>query len=362
MKILFVNFAAEWGGGEGWTLRSATGLKRIGHEIHVIGREDSPFVERALQTELITSSLRVNIDYDPLNIFYIQSYLKQHTIEAVIVHHNKDVRIAGVAAKLRKIPVIHRNGFPVIHDNFRHKITCRFIDRILTNSANIRDRYLSYGWVNKIPIDVVPNGVVFPQPNSLTRDFWSSLGFEENSLIAYYAGRLTQIKRVSTVIKAFKKLPPESKWCLVIAGTGSEENNLKMLVSENRLEDRIKFLGFVENSSEYAAISDLAVLPSADEGMPNALMEAMAHAVPVAATPVGDVPLLLDNGNAGTLLPLDNIEKWEKLFLEFEHSTEKFRNIGKTGEARVRSLFSFDKMIQGIDASIASAIENDYSS
>jgi glycosyltransferase involved in cell wall biosynthesis len=357
MKILFINFAAEWGGGEGWTLRSAVGLYAKGHKVHIIGRENSPFVKRASETELHVSSLNVGIDYGPKNVLKIRSYLKRHIIEAVIVHHNKDVRIGGVAAKLSGVPVVHRNGFPVIHNNFRHKITSRFVDRILTNSSNIRDRYLSYKWMNRIPIDVVPNGIVFPQPNSLTRGFWTKQGVADNSLIAYYSGRLTQTKRVSTLIQAFNRLPEESRWILAIAGKGSEEKVLKDMVTEMKLDNKIKFIGFVENSSEIAAISDISVLPSADEGMPNALMEAMAQGVPVGATPVGDVPLLLDNGKVGLLLPLDDVNEWKNLFLKYENSPEIFQTFGLKGQDRIRSFFSFDKMIEGIEATLIAVTE-----
>ncbi|MCK4306405.1 MAG: glycosyltransferase, partial [Candidatus Eisenbacteria sp.] len=305
MKITFLNLAAadDWGGGEQWTLRAARGLLQRGHSVNVIGRQGRGMAERARASGLDADSVPVGCDYAPHTVLAIYRLLRRHRPDVLVVHHNKDVRTGGVAANLAGIPVLHRNGFPILRNNPRHRLTYRLTNRILTNSHRIRERYLTYGWIDPDRIDVVPNGIQLSprtdvEDRSQIRAAW---GIGPDNLLAVYAGRLTGIKRVADLLEAFAALGRQSRWRLVVMGRGSEETQLRRRANGDDLRSRIRILGFRSDAALQFHAADLLVLPSSEEGMPNALMEAMAIEVPVAATPVGDVPFLLDQGKAGWL-------------------------------------------------------------
>jgi len=354
MKTTFVNFASEWGGGEGWTVNSLLGLKSRGHDVSLVARSSSPIAERAVRAGIQTFTLDISFDYNPKTIAKLAALYHHLGTEVVVVHFPKDVRTAGVAAKLRGLPVVHRNGFPIYQNTIRHRVTAKFVDRILTNSARIRDTYNSFGWFSKLPVDVVPNGVVAPDKPSERKP--ELLGFAKNDLVACYAGRLTEIKRVTDLLSAFSTLESGNRWKLAILGEGAEAANLRQECKQLKVEDRVVFHGFVDNAADLAGCADLVLLPSTDEGMPNALMEAMVRGVPVAATPVGDVPLLLDEGKAGFLLPPRNPGEWTNLLIRLEKDENLRTKMGRAGRERMLRLFSYDRMIEGIEASLLTAM------
>ncbi len=359
MRITFLNLASDagWGGGERWTLYTAKGLMDRGHNVMVVGRSGSMMTVGAFELSLPTRSVPAGIDYSPLTIACLLSLLRRERPNILVVHHNKDVRTGGVAAKLCGIRVVHRNGFPIIHNNWRHRLTQRFVDRILTNARRIRDRYLDYGWIEGNLIDVVPNGIKIPDNFPGREEIRRSWGVTDNDLVAYYAGRVTKVKRVHDLIEAWRLLPEHSNWRLVIAGEGSELESLKSMTHNYGLDGHIRFLGFLKKANLSAVAADLAVLPSADEGMPNALMEAMVCGVPVAATPVGDVPELLNDGDAGWLLPVSDRESWTELLTLLEERPEELKEMGVKGEDRVKNYFTFERMIDGVEASLRRALE-----
>lgn len=119
-------------------------------------------------------------------------------------------------------------------------------------------------------------------------------------------GRLNQQKNHALLIRAFAciaaKYPQEN---LLIYGKGSLEEELKQLIISLHLEDRVHLMGLNTQVEKVLAQAKVFVLSSDYEGMPNALMEAVAVGVPSIATdcPCGGPRLLIKNGQNGVLFP-----------------------------------------------------------
>lgn len=358
MKIVFCNFTLDenWGGGENWTLYTSCGLSGLLHTVHVVGLNNSRLINKAKSCGLTTFSLNSATDYSLKSITRLFLYFRRVLPDVVVVHHNRDVRTAGVAAKLLSIPVVHRNGFPILRNNIRHRFSSQFTDRILTNSSRIKTTYSSFGWIKPHKIDVIPNGITPPgkteSPSNLPRR-------APGSFIALYSGRLTGVKRVSDLIEAWASLPSDSSWQLWIMGKGSEESRLRRLVASRKIESRVLFLGYREDSKIISGCADLLLLPSEEEGMPNSLMEAMIRKTAVAATPVGDVTYLLDDGSCGFLFPVGKPDAIADLLKDLEKNPAKLREISIKGFDRVSSCFTMDKMLSGIEESLYKAIKSD---
>ncbi len=355
MRILFANLAIDWGGGERWTLTAARGLAGRGHDVSVAGRAGNELIERARLAGLRTSTLPVSVDYAPATIIAAWRLLRRRRPDVVVVHQNKDLRTVAPAARLAGAAVVHRNGFPILRNTPGHRFASRFAHRILTNSQQIKDRYVAYGWMHPERIDVVPNGVepAVAAPRESLRSSW---GAGPTDLVAVYAGRLTATKRAGDLLEAVAALPASTRWRLVILGSGSQETLLRERASSADLKNRVHFAGFRPEAAREIGGADLAVLPSSQEGMPNALMEAMAAGVPVAGTPVGDVRLLLDEGKAGWLVPVDDVPAWTRLLTELEAQASQLAVMGARGQRRVREEFTVERMLDGTEACLRRAI------
>jgi glycosyltransferase involved in cell wall biosynthesis len=360
VRVLFVNLAADtdWGGGENWTLAAAAGLAQRGHAVRVAGRSGGSMETRARARGLDGASLPVAFDYAPATIAAAMRLLRRDRSEAVVVHHNKDVRTAGLAARLLGIAVVHRNGFPILKNTLRHRATYRIVDRILTNSERIRERYAAYGWIDPGRIDVVPNGIDPPKPMAAARHAMRmAWGVRTpDDLLAVYAGRLSGTKRVGDLLEGFAGLPQSSRWRLAVLGAGSRERELRGRAEQPDLRHRVHLLGHFDEAASLLVTADLVVLASSEEGMPNALMEAMAAGVPVAATPVGDVPDLLGDGSAGWLVPVGDPPAWTALLTRLEEDPQARSETAARGKARIEERYSFDAMIDGVERSLCAAI------
>lgn len=134
-------------------------------------------------------------------------------------------------------------------------------------------------------------------------------------------GRLVAQKNFLTLIRALKYIENTS---LTVLGEGPLKKRLSK--EANRLRVLVNFEGYVENVTDYLASSDLFVLPSLWEGLPNSIMEAMALKKAVIAADVGDVERLIDSMN-GFLLkdPLDHKELHDKIVLLKHNKTMRLR-------------------------------------
>ncbi len=106
------------------------------------------------------------------------------------------------------------------------------------------------------------------------------------------------------LVEAFSRLAgefPSSR--LVLAGDGPEVGRARQTASARRLGDRVVFLGYRADVEAVYGALDLFVLNSTTEGLPNAVLEAMAFGVPVVATAVGGTPELVHDRETGLLVP-----------------------------------------------------------
>jgi len=182
-------------------------------------------------------------------------------------------------------------------------------DIIQTISNYLGDFARSMGYEREVV--VVPNGVdtahfgrEYPEQELFALK--NSLQKEENDIYVITASRLVVKNAVDDIIKSLDFLPNNVK--LLVLGQGYEEQNLKKLVLEKKLESRVKFLGFISHNDlpKYLKISDVFIRPSISEGFGNSFVEAMAAGIPVVATPVGGIVDFLKNEETGIFCEVRN--------------------------------------------------------
>ncbi|MGH7632266.1 MAG: glycosyltransferase, partial [Gemmatimonadaceae bacterium] len=140
-------------------------------------------------------------------------------------------------------------------------------------------------------VTVVPNGIPFRSGNrALLR---RELGVGDDELLIVAIGNLYPVKGHSVLLRALAELPrgaSAESWHLAIAGRGGEESALRALARESGLEQQVHLLGFRSDVPDILAAADVFVMPSLSEGLPLALVEAMAASLPVIASDVGGIP------------------------------------------------------------------------
>lgn len=146
------------------------------------------------------------------------------------------------------------------------------------------------------------------------------------------AGRLSSQKNFKLLIEAFSKIEKKhADYKLSLYGKGPLEDELKQQVKDLSLQDKVEFMGYVSDMPSAIQNASLFVLSSNYEGMPNALMEAMALGIPSISTdcPCGGPNFLIDDGENGSLVPVGDSDAMasamDKL-LDSSELREKYSN------------------------------------
>jgi glycosyltransferase involved in cell wall biosynthesis len=178
--------------------------------------------------------------------------------------------------------------------------------RVLVMSEEMRGRVLSRG-LDPTRVEVVSNGVDASEFRPLDRAAArTALGIAPDARVAVCVSRLSAEKGIDVLVDAMARTDPALS--LFVVGDGAERAALAARTRAAGLDGRVTFVGTRahEEISRWLAAADIAVLPSRTEGMPNAVLEALACGRPVVATAVGGTRELIRDPSLGRLVPPDD--------------------------------------------------------
>lgn len=161
---------------------------------------------------------------------------------------------------------------------------------------------------------------------------------------AVTVGRLIPLKRIDQLVEALIQIPELS---LVVIGEGPEQERLEALAKRLGVSERVYFAGSRSKAETYGlmAACDFFVLNSIHEGLPHAVLEAMALGLPVAATAVGGIPEVVKDGETGILVPPEG-DGLIKALRRLVEDPEGRKAMAHAGRDWVRQQFSMEKMVQ----------------
>jgi glycosyltransferase involved in cell wall biosynthesis len=199
-----------------------------------------------------------------------------------------------------------------------------------------------FGWIhNAMPVTRLP---------PLNPELRRSLEVTEQDVLAVYVGRLTREKGLLDLCDALALLtaPVGKRLKVLLVGDGPDRPLL-----ERRREElppgRLMLAGRRLDVPELLAISDLFVLPSWHENLPNALLEAMHAGKAVIATRVGGCPEVVVPGQTGILVPPAAPEDLARALRELVLDEGLRRRYGAAGRARIESQFSMSRLVEQLD-------------
>ena len=174
-----------------------------------------------------------------------------------------------------------------------------------------------------------------------------SHGLAASDKVVVFVGRLEQAKGVVELVEALALLGQHSRSIrLVVIGDGSQRDVMAEKARRAGVLDQIVFAGWVAHDQlpDWLRASDVLALPSAHEGLPTAVLEALACGVPVVATPVGDVRRLVHDGSNGLLLdertPQALAQALDRVLAAGWPPEEVARSVGDYSAERIASLTS----------------------
>ena len=201
----------------------------------------------------------------------------------------------------------------------------------------------AYGLSN--PVSIIPNGV---SASLLERrkklQLSTELGLDGEHKTILFLSRLHPKKGPDTLLRAFSMIPQTTPLVLVIAGSDAGSgfaNKLRNLAQELGVQDRCFFIGEVRGEDKYRTLAgaDLFALPSYSEGLPVAVIEAMACGLPVCITPGCNLPDV-ERWEAGMILP-QQTEGFSQGICEMLHNPDRAREMGRNARRLVQAKFTW---------------------
>jgi glycosyltransferase involved in cell wall biosynthesis len=353
MNILFLNSLgkSKWGGGEKWMINAGKGLSSNGHKVTIACIPGSVIEKRARDAGLKTWPFTISADIAFWKIPSLKLFLLNNKIDVLICCQNKDVKIGARAARQVGIKAIFaRQGIQNLTNKKKYvKPFTRYIDGIITNTNSIKGSYEAFGWFPKDFIHVIYNGVEID--NSVAEiDLHTKYQLPEGSKVIFSAGRLDHQKGFDLLVEvAQMSRDRKLNWQFIIAGEGKLKESLNAQAQKLGVADIFHLIGFSNQVTSILKASDVFVLSSRYEGMPNALLEAMAAGKANVATGVNGAPELVEDGKTGFLVDTENTSQiFEKL-----HEILTNDDLRKTMESnalrRVKEHFTNEKMVDSLE-------------
>ena len=221
-------------------------------------------------------------------------------------------------------------------------LTLARYDAVVAVSPPLRDHCLAHG-VAARDLTYLPNGVDTDdyRPTLGQGAARRALGIAPERLVVGCVGRLSsekgQGRAVRTAARLARKFPQLE---LHLVGDGPDRARLEQMAAQLGIAERVKFWGWQTDTPRFYEAMDVMLLPSRTEGMPNAVLEAMAMNVPTVATDVGGVRDLLDGGRCGVVVTQDETE-WPAHLAPLLKDAAWRRELAAAARRRVTQRFSF---------------------
>lgn len=175
----------------------------------------------------------------------------------------------------------------------------------------------------------------------------SELGIPVDAFVIGSAGRLAPVKNYQMLIAASAKARIEGVPVhVVLFGEGAERSALAAQARSLGLEDNVSFLGWRTDLHRVVGALDVFVLTSISEGLPLALLEAMAAGVAIVSTAVGDIPQVVENGRSGHLVPGGDVGALSNRLRDLASDPAGRKSMAEFGRQVVVDKYSHDTMVQ----------------
>ena len=305
------------GGAEKVTVRLANAMSTLGIQVDLIVSSSGP-----LHGELVGRVNLVNLGTGRVltSLPKLVRYLKTQTPDAILstmMHGNLIAlwayKLAGVGGPIVVREVTTVSVCQASSGSLKQKSLIllarrfyRWSDAVVAPSHGVFEDLLRLKLAAANKLHVIYNPVVDASLFSRAREPVDHPWFQnKRCAIIIAVGRLVAAKDYTTLVQAFSLVRQTENVRLVILGDGIERPRLLQLIHQLQLQEDVSLLGFVVNPYAFMSRSDVYVLSSRWEGMPNALIEALALGVPAVSTNCPSGPReILEGGRLGRLVPV----------------------------------------------------------
>jgi len=330
-RILFLVTSGDIGGAQRNVLFAAQKSKKEGFGVSV-GTGSQGFLTGELAKKGIPVVFFKNLKrslnpiFTILFILELRRFLKKENIDIIKFNSSNTLfgvlGLLGLKQKPKTIFTVH--GWSYLSPGFKKsriikvivwlsmKVLLHFVDEIIFVCNYDKELAEKIGLIKKNQGRIVYNEVEkinFLGKEEAINELRKIKEFPADKIIVGTITRLEYAKNNEFLIEGFSRLPKEilEKAICLIIGSGPDKDEIALLVTRYGLQENVFLLGDIPDASKYLKAFDIFVITSRYEGLPYALLEAMAAELSIIATRVGGIPEALEG--KGTLIEPDNVDE-----------------------------------------------------
>lgn len=381
-KILYVITKSAWGGAQRYVYDLATHLPREQFDVAVACGGQGPLTEQLRSAGIRT----VTVPHLARDIHLGQELRALWALLKIFKHERPDIihfssskagglgAIAALVSKLltfnfkpvrrtpgRLLTVFTVHGWPFGEERPGWQRLLIFFPSWLTTLLQQKiilidtaDYKTARRFVPQRKLTLIFHGIgaIDFLPRSTARAFFATESrstTEPDTIFIGVNAEFTKNKGQRYLIEAtalLKFRTKNSKFKILMIGDGEDREVLQRRIQALGLADTVFLLGFVPGAARYLTGLDIFVLPSVKEGLPYAILEAMAAGLPIVATRIGGIPDLIADDASGILVPAKNPGALERALEMLLDDQERGRTLGAAAQKALRVRFSLQNMIE----------------
>jgi glycosyltransferase involved in cell wall biosynthesis len=359
--------------GRGGQERVAADLARLhrasGHEVLAVslaGGDDGPMAEVLRAGGVATATLAKGPRVDPSLPWRLAAHFRRYRVDVVHTHNPQALVYGAPAASLAGAVAVHsKHGMNP--DGARRlwlrRAAATFVDAYVAVTPKLAARAIEQGDCDPARLRVVANGIdvarFAPSPGA-RNDVRRELGIPDDAWVVGTVGRLSPEKNHALLVEAMAPLL-DARRRLVVAGDGPQRAELERTVATCPGGRWVHLTGHRDDADRVLAALDAFALSSRTEGLPLALLEAMATGLPVVSTCVGGISDLLRHEVTGLLVPEGEREALTRELAALSASPTLSRRLGEAGRREVLDRHSVDRMARSYGELYAIALRERHS-
>ena len=350
--ILHTEWSEGWGGQEIRILLEMKAHRRQGHGVYLLCPPRTKLADEAGGMGIEVIPYRMRSPWEPRSILRIKNLIRDLKIDVLHTHSSVDSWAGGLAGRWAKVPVLVRTRH--ISVRVRRPWLNRIYylpDAIITTGEHIRRELLQ---THKIPAErivSIPTGAdlgrFHPGPPDL--ELKKRMGLPIDSPVVTLVAVLRAQKRHELVIAAAAeviKVFPQARFLFV--GDGPGRDRVEQEIKNAQLETQILMTGYREDIPAILSFTDLGIISSVAEGIPQFLFQIMAMGKPVIATAVGGIPEIVTSGVNGLLIPPEDPAALAKALVQVLGDPGSARRLGEEGRRLVEKEYTVEKMAEKV--------------
>ena len=346
LTLMHTESSLAWGGQENRTLQELRGLSRMGYRVLVLCPPQAEIGRRAAAEGIPVRFRSMRKSYDVAAVSAIRNVIRDEQVDILNTHSGRDSLLAGLAGRLSsRRPIIVRTRHLALP--ITSKISYQYLPhRVVTVSEYVR-RYLIGEGIPAEKVVAVPTGIDTERfsPGAAAGTLREELRLSSHVPLVGIVAILRRKKGHHVLLDAVPEIlraVPEAVF--VMAGNGPQRDNIEGKIRSLGLSKKVFLLGLRKDVPNVIASLDLFVLPTLEEALGTAFLEAMAMEKPVVGTRVGGVGEVIEDGVNGHLVPPENPATLARAIVDILRDREKGRRMGIEGRKIVQEKYTVEVM------------------